>query len=101
MLDDIIGVIGWRLLAWSLPDPFTAAGKSLCVKAQQVVTTLSIRTYTLTPETDVTGEYATWFTDVIKGNVVLVRPDFYVATAGKVEELEDLLEEMHGLLSLV
>jgi hypothetical protein len=59
-----------------------------------------VQATTLDEVADVTGDYAKWFADEVVGDVVLVRPDFYVATAGRVDELSGLLEEVGRLLGL-
>lgn len=93
-LDDITGGRGWRLLGWHV-DPLRTPLSQL---ADRVREALGIASYVLTAEADVTGDFARWFADEVRGDVVLVRPDFYVATAGRAEDLSALLEEVDGLL---
>lgn len=84
-----IAGVGWRLLGWGI-DPLKSENTKLSPWAARVRDLLSVESVQINSENDATGDWAAWFEQDIKSEVVLVRPDFYIGDACSSSGISDL-----------
>lgn len=93
--DQIYGY-GWRLVTM---DPAPLETLLTEESRQFFLQHLSGRCINITPQEDITGEYARWFNeDLGDGHVVLIRPDFYNFGHAPATEVNQLVADLRAKL---